>query len=170
MFHSFMPRLLIKILNKIGSRIDSSGIPLLPSLQLDNLLQHHLLSSPLPHVRDFVLIFIFSILTNDFPCGTVSNTLLESRKIKFSASPLPKKSFILSEEAVGLAWCYFPLINTGSVLQLSPCLSPAAEAGRLLDVGSFSDAQASNVPVPCPHPVPLLCLGAAGDSPVSSVK
>lgn len=28
----------MKILNKIGSKIDSSGIPLLPSLQLDNLL------------------------------------------------------------------------------------------------------------------------------------
>lgn len=98
MLHSFMPRLLIKILNKIGSKIDSSGIPLVPSLQLDSLLSASTLSSSrslsLPHITDFVLIFIFSFLTNDFPCGTISNALLKSRKIKFRTCPLFKKYLI----------------------------------------------------------------------------
>ena len=134
MFHSFMPRLLMKILNKIGSKINSSGIPLLPSLQLDNLLSASpaVLSPVARHCPafGFVPIFIFSILTNDFPRGTVSSTLLKSRKIKFSASPLSKKSFILSKEAVGSVGCYLPSISTGSALSL-----PAATAWSLADRG-----------------------------------
>lgn len=51
MLHSFMPRLLIKILNKIGSKIDSSGIPLVPPSSLTISSQHPL--CPLPVASHF---------------------------------------------------------------------------------------------------------------------
>lgn len=82
--------------------------------------------SVLINLSGFLLISTASILTDNFPCGALSNASLKSIKTRPIAFSLSRKSVTLSDKVFRLAWYVIPSVKKICMLFCFPFISSFA--------------------------------------------